>query len=92
MTRHDHILCLLLWLLECVNIQNRRISTCIKVKVSLCLTKHLAMKPHWGSGGIAPRNLDLGTRRGEWSASRPGRFTPSERAPSTQRIEAGWGP
>jgi hypothetical protein len=28
----------------------------------LCLTKHYAMKTYWGSGGIAPRMLDLGTR------------------------------
>jgi hypothetical protein len=34
-----------------------------KVKLSLCLTKHNAMKTNWGSGGIAPRILDLGTRR-----------------------------
>jgi hypothetical protein len=29
---------------------------------SLCLTKHHAMKMYWGSGDIAPRMLDLGTR------------------------------
>jgi hypothetical protein len=33
-----------------------------KVKLSLCLTKHHTMKAYWG-GGIAPRILDLGTRR-----------------------------
>jgi hypothetical protein len=27
--------------------------------LSLCLTKHHAMKTYWGSGGIAPRILDL---------------------------------
>jgi hypothetical protein len=32
------------------------------VKLSLCLTKHHAMKTYTGSGGIAPRILDLGTR------------------------------
>jgi hypothetical protein len=32
-----------------------------KVKMSLCLTKHEAMKTYCGSGGIAPRILDLGT-------------------------------
>jgi hypothetical protein len=58
----------------------------VKVKLSLCLTKHHAMKTHWGSGGIAPRILDLGTRWDEWSDSRPGRFTPRERAPSTHWI------
>jgi hypothetical protein len=30
--------------------------------LSLCLTKHHAMKTYWGSGGIAPRILDLGTK------------------------------
>jgi hypothetical protein len=42
----------------------------VKVKLSLCLTKHHSMKAYWGSGGIAPRILDLGTR---WRC--PGRFT-----------------
>jgi hypothetical protein len=32
------------------------------VKLSLCLTMHHAMKTYWGSGGIAPSILDLGTR------------------------------
>jgi len=30
--------------------------------LSLCLTKHHALKTYW-DGGIAPRNLDLGTRK-----------------------------
>jgi hypothetical protein len=34
----------------------------VKVKLSLCLIKYHAMKTNWGSGGIAPRILDLGTR------------------------------
>jgi hypothetical protein len=34
----------------------------VKVKLSLCLTQHHAMKTYWGSGGIAPRILDFGTR------------------------------
>jgi hypothetical protein len=34
----------------------------VNVKLSPCLTKHHAMKTYWGSGGIAPRILDLGTR------------------------------
>jgi hypothetical protein len=29
----------------------------IKVKLSLCLTKHHAMKAYWRSGGIAPHIL-----------------------------------
>jgi len=43
----------------------RRISGSLKVKVklSLCfLTEHNALKAYWGSGGTAPRILDLGTR------------------------------
>jgi len=31
-------------------------------KSCLCLTKHNAMKMYWGSGGIVPGILDLGTR------------------------------
>jgi hypothetical protein len=31
-------------------------------KVPLCLTKHHAMEAYWGSGGTAPRILDLDTR------------------------------
>jgi hypothetical protein len=29
----------------------------LKVKLSMCLTKHHAMKAYWESGGIAPRIL-----------------------------------
>jgi hypothetical protein len=29
----------------------------VKVKLSLCLTKHHAMEAYWGSGGIAPHSL-----------------------------------
>jgi hypothetical protein len=29
----------------------------VKLKLSLCLTKHHAMKAYWGSGGITPRIL-----------------------------------
>jgi hypothetical protein len=43
----------------------------VKVKLSMCLTKHQAMKRYWASGGIAPRILDLGTRW-RWVVS----FTP----------------
>jgi hypothetical protein len=42
-----------------------------KVKLLLCLTEHHAMKTYGGSGDIAPRILDLGTRR-RWVVS----FTP----------------
>jgi hypothetical protein len=57
--------------------------------VSLCLTKHHAMKTYWGSGGIVPRIFSSARDGGEWSASRPGRFTTRERAPSTH-CTGGW--
>jgi hypothetical protein len=45
--------------------------TCkVKLKLSLCLAKHRAMKTYWRSGSIAPSILDIGTRR--WMVS----FTP----------------
>jgi hypothetical protein len=47
------------------------------------------MKAYGGSEYIGPRFLDLGTSWGEWSASRPGRFTPEERASGTHLI-GGW--
>jgi hypothetical protein len=34
------------------------------------------MKTCWGSGSTAPRILNPSIGGGEWSASRPGRFTP----------------
>jgi hypothetical protein len=58
----------------------------VKVKLSLCLTKHHAMKTYWGSGGIAPRILTSALDGGEWSASCPACFTPRERAPATHWI------
>jgi hypothetical protein len=33
-----------------------------KSKFSVCLIKRHAMKTYWGSGGIAPRIIHLGTR------------------------------
>jgi hypothetical protein len=33
-----------------------------RVKLSLCLTKHHAMKTYWGSGSVTPRILNLSTR------------------------------
>jgi hypothetical protein len=38
------------------------------------------MNTYWGSEGIAPRIIDVGTRW-EWSASRPGRSNPGEKNP-----------
>jgi hypothetical protein len=38
----------------------------VNIKLSLCLTKHYTIKIYpengWGSGGIAPGSLNLGTR------------------------------
>jgi hypothetical protein len=42
-----------------------------EVKLSLCVTKHHAMKTYGGNGGVAPRILDFGTRW-RWVVS----FTP----------------
>jgi hypothetical protein len=57
-----------------------------KLKLSLCLTKFKAMKAYLlfnyhttktrGNGGTVPHILELGIRWSEWSASRPGCFTP----------------
>jgi hypothetical protein len=47
---------------------------------------------HIGGGGIAPTFLTSALEGGEWSASRPGRFTPMERAPGTHWIGGGVGP
>jgi hypothetical protein len=49
------------------------------------------MKAYWGIGGIysSMHSLTSTLDGGEWSASRPGRFTPRERAPGTNWI-GGW--
>jgi hypothetical protein len=48
-------------------------------------------RAHRGSRGIALLIVDLGARRGGWSAPRPGRFTPGKYpVPIVQ--EAGWAP
>jgi hypothetical protein len=49
----------------------------IKVKLSLCLTKHHAVKSYWGSG-IYLHTLISEIDEDEWSASRPGRFNPGK--------------
>jgi hypothetical protein len=45
----------------------------VKIKLSLCLTKHDAMKTYWGSGGIVLRILDLGISFTTWSLHPPGK-------------------
>jgi hypothetical protein len=47
------------------------------------------MKANWGSGCIIHIFLTSALVEGEWSASRPYRFTPGERAPSTHWL-GGW--
>jgi hypothetical protein len=48
------------------------------------------MKAYWGSGGVTPLILlTSALDGGEWSASRPDRFTPMERAPDTHWL-GGW--
>jgi hypothetical protein len=44
--------------------RNKRLarSRKVKMKLYLCLTKNHTMKTHWGSEGIVPDILDLGTR------------------------------
>jgi hypothetical protein len=54
------------------------VSVHIKVKLSLYLSEHNAMKAYWGSGGTAPHSLTSPLDGGEWSASHPGHFTPGK--------------
>jgi hypothetical protein len=61
----------------------------VKLKLSLCLTKHHAMKMYWGVEVWLHAFLISALDGGEWSASRLGRFTPRERAPGTHWI-GGW--
>jgi len=54
--------------------------------MSLSFIKHRAMEMYKWSGGIAPRLLNLGTRR-TWVVSfTPGRFTSGERTPGIHWI------
>jgi hypothetical protein len=55
----------------------------------LCLTKHHAMKTYREWRYSSTHYLTSALDGGEWSASRPGRFTPRERAPATHWI-GGW--
>jgi hypothetical protein len=58
----------------------------VKVKLSLCLTKHHTMKTYTGNGVIAPRILDLGTRWMRVVGSTPRPLYPRERDPGTHWI------
>jgi hypothetical protein len=63
----------------------------IKVKLSLCLTKHHAMKTYCGVE-VYLHALASALDGGEWSVPRPGRFTHSERMPGTHLIGGWMGP
>jgi hypothetical protein len=64
-----------------------RLKVKVKVKLSLYLTKQHAMKTYWGVEVQLHAFLTSATDGDEWLASRPGHFTPRERAPGTHRIE-----
>jgi hypothetical protein len=57
--------------------------SCPIAQVSLC--------EYNGCGGLAPRILGLGARKG-WSSWRSSRFSPEKRAPGTNRCEVWWDP
>jgi hypothetical protein len=61
------------------------------IKLSLCFKWAPSHEGVLGSGGIALRIFYLGTRW-RWLASRPGCFTPRERAPGTHWIGSWVGP
>jgi hypothetical protein len=57
-----------------------------KVKLSLCLTKHYAMKTYEAMHVNIYAFLTSALVGGEWSATRPGLFAPRERAPCCNLI------
>jgi hypothetical protein len=59
----------------------------VKVKLPLCLIKHHARKTEWRYSST--HSLTSALDGGEWSASRPSRFTPREGVPATRWI-GGW--
>jgi hypothetical protein len=61
----------------------------VKAKLSLYLTKHHVIKMYGRSGGNLHAFLTSALYGGEWSASRPSRFTFRERVPGTHWI-GGW--
>jgi hypothetical protein len=64
----------------------------VKVKLFLCLTKHHAMGTIVAVGLYLHAFLTSALGGGEWSASRPGRFTPRERVPNTHWVGDWVGP
>jgi hypothetical protein len=53
----------------------------VKVKLSLCLTKHYTIKAYWGVDVYIHIFLTSALAEGEWSASRPGRLIQGEEPP-----------
>jgi hypothetical protein len=80
-----HFKCFLTYL----ELDSSRIRIQVKVKLSLCLTKHHAMKTYWEWRYSSTHSLTSALDGGEWSASHPGRFIPRERAARTHSI-GGW--
>jgi hypothetical protein len=58
----------------------------VKVNLSLCLTKHHAMKAYWEWRYSSTHSLTSALDGGEWSASCPCRCTAKKRAPGTHWI------
>jgi hypothetical protein len=59
------------------------------LKLSLCLTKHYAMKTYGEWRYRCTYSSTSALDGGEWSASCPSRFIPGERTPDTHWI-GGW--
>ena len=73
-----------------------QLESTIKVKVKCTLVQALRLctgrTAHRGSIGLALPFHDHGTRKGEGSASRPGRSLLPEKDPVPIVLEAGWAP
>jgi len=81
-------------------LQRQCLNSHAKVKLSMCLTKHQAIKTYpvlkapryedvWGSGSIVPRTFSSALDGSDWSTSRLGRFTVGVGAPITH-WRGGW--
>jgi hypothetical protein len=68
---------------------NVKVKVKVKVKGVPVLNQAPLHEGVLGSGGVAPHSVTSALDGGEWSASRPARFTPKERAPGTHWI-GGW--
>jgi hypothetical protein len=61
----------------------------LKSKVFLVLIKYHDMKTYWGNGCMFTSVLTSALDGSEWSGSRPGHFTPGEKAAGNHWI-GGW--